>query len=139
MDDKARETSLWKWLRDGTRDMRPRLHMERIENGVGVGTPDVQGFLGQQFWIELKSCPRSSNIKVKVDVDQARWHRNRFRAGGMSWFLIQVGSGHDAQRFLIPGYRADLFLDSVAIETLEALTVLPPDTSPRNVLNHIGI
>jgi len=139
MDDKARETSLWKWLRDGTRDMRPRLHLERIENDVGTGTPDVAGYLGQCFWIELKAAARRPMVDCGVDPDQVRWHRNRANAGGASWFLIQVGSGRDAERFLIPGYRALEFTEKVPLERLRALAVLPPDTTPRNVLNHIGI
>lgn len=105
---KIRESNLWNWLREGGRPLRPDLDLQRIENLVGVGTPDVEGcYQGSQFWIELKAIDDSGSLDVEVSPEQVMWHRRRHLAGGRSWFLIQVGSGSRAMRFLIPGYRAD--------------------------------
>lgn len=104
---KTRENSgLWRWFRSGTRHLRPLLHMQRVENGVATGTPDVEGFYGKQFWTELKAVDDCGEIDVEVSTEQVVWHNLRHRAGGRSWFLIQVGSGAKARRFLIPGSKA---------------------------------
>jgi hypothetical protein len=122
--------------------MRERLHMERIENLVGTGTPDVQGFFGEQFWVELKALSRPADkttpIDCELDIDQVRWHRNRWRVGGRSWLLIQVGSRNQARRYLIPGYRA-FVLQKPALESdLEAFCVLNPQANPRNFMKMLG-
>lgn len=137
-DEKARETSLWNWLYEGSKKINRPLQLERIENLVGVGTPDVQGFLGQQFWCELKSIARTDSLDCEVSSDQVRWHRQRWRVGGTSWFLIQVGSGHKAFRFLIPGYRALALQDRVAIKVLKSWSVMNPSEKASNCLKMMG-
>lgn len=82
------------------RDMRKRvvrilkpLHAVSIENGVGMGTPDVN-FVGG--WIELKSMPRwpmLCDTILRVEhwtPSQKLFHRQRAKAGGKSWVLLKV-------------------------------------------------
>jgi hypothetical protein len=109
----ARESSLWKWLLNGkdafTDDL---LHMTRIENLVDEGTPDVEGCLdGDAFWIELKSNARPKRETTRcieprdIRPQQEPWLKRRWNAGGNAWMLIQIGEGHNAKRYLVPGNR----------------------------------
>lgn len=139
---KTRESSLWAWLRDGSITMRPDLDMSRIENTVDEGTPDVEGYYQGQFWCELKALARpvkpSTKIDLEVDTEQVRWHRRRFLAGGYSWFFIQVGSGHSAKRYLIPGYRCMELQKKQLESTLEKWSVLDPSKKAPNYLKMMG-
>lgn len=65
-----------------------------IENGVGVGTPDVNCALG---WLELKSVNQPASPDTKVHVghftkEQRIWLLRRWRAGGCACLLLKVGS-----------------------------------------------
>jgi hypothetical protein len=89
------------------------VHLTRIENTAGEGTPDVEGFIDtDQVWIELKSEPRparpTTTIRPKVRQAQAIWLRERVEAGCKRAFvLLQVGEGKEARLYLIPGHRYD--------------------------------
>lgn len=113
----ARETSLWRWLSKARGKLQDGLHMNRVENSISSGMPDVEGCLsaagiqgGMQFWIELKSVPRprhpDTKLPIKLRDSQVEWARRRIEAGGRSWILVQVGSGHTAQRYLLYGTDA---------------------------------
>ena len=107
-DRKTLEKNLWKWLREA--DLGD-LHLERVENSLGFGFPDVDGQLSEQaFKIELKTAARPKSpttpVRFKFQHGQAGWLRNRWKIGGRVWLLCQVGSGHGASRYLIRGYRA---------------------------------
>jgi len=139
VSSKTRESSLWAWLRDGTKDLRPELHLTRIENLVGEGTPDVEGWYANQFWCELKALTRKPGlIDSEVSQEQIRWHRRRWQAGGRSWFLIQLGSSHRAVRFLIPGEAHLLFRIPVTEKLLEKHSVLKPSASPHDYVKMMG-
>lgn len=134
---------MWGWLRDGTKSLRPLLDMSRVENTVDEGTPDVEGCLeGEQFWCELKALARpvkpSTRIDLEVDTEQVRWHRRRSKAGGRTWFLIQVGSGRSASRYLIPGYRSMKLAEKRSEAELESLAVIIPGANARNILKMMG-
>lgn len=135
---KVLESSLWSWLKKGG-DSIDLIHLERIENIAGVGTPDVQGWLGCQFWCELKALAKKPVIDCEVSPDQVRWARKRHMVGGYSWFLIQVGSGKDAERFLIPGYRAHFLGKETALDDLREYSVIKPTSKARNYLIMMGI
>jgi hypothetical protein len=111
----ALESALWKSLRqimDPTRypTFATRVHLERVENGVGEGFPDVDGFV--RGWgpiqFELKSAARpvrsSTPIRFKVRPLQPPWNIRRWLAGGNNWWLLQVGEGHDRSVILAPGW-----------------------------------
>jgi hypothetical protein len=106
-NDKAREGSLWQWLSRARLAFRERLDIERIENMLGSGHPDVRGTLaGDNFYIELKSVPRptrKTTIASTIRKEQAEWADRYIEAGGRAhYLLIQVGSGvGSAARYLI--------------------------------------
>ncbi len=107
----TRESGLWRWLKGARLRLREDLHIQRVENSVGSGTPDVEGKLngGDQFWIELKSTARPKRdgpVRFKVRDSQVEWMRRRAAVGGRPWLLLQVGSGRAAERYLIPGEYA---------------------------------
>lgn len=63
-----------------------------VENGVGVGTPDVNSVLG---WIECKcaAMPVRHDTKVTADhftQEQKIWLLKRWRAGGSASLLLKV-------------------------------------------------
>lgn len=72
--------------------LRP-LHAVSIENGVGVGTPDVNCALG---WVELKCADVPADPDARVGVphftrEQRAWLRKRASVGGSCWVLLKVG------------------------------------------------
>lgn len=111
---KTAEKNLWKWLSNARLHYRDTLHMDRIENGVGQGFPDVEGYLRDYggLLIELKTAARPVRkggiVRVKVRIEQIRWHLKRRKAGQRTWFLVQVGSGAKAARYLLPGVLGEL-------------------------------
>lgn len=102
----TRESGLWRWLAKAKMTLREALHMTRVENLVGQGTPDVEGCLGNQFWMELKCEARPANedtpIRPKFRPTQVPWLLRRAGAGGKAFVLLQVGMGGRAARYLIP-------------------------------------
>lgn len=107
----SRESSLWKWLEQARLASEPgTLHMRRVENLVAEGDPDVEGcYRGGAFNIELKAAPRPARTTTRVlapsDIrpKQVPWAKDRWAAGGQTYFLIQVGSSAQAARYLVPG------------------------------------
>lgn len=102
----SREANLWKWLKRARAHYREDLHMKRVENSVGNGMPDVEGCLcGEQFFLELKCSARpariTTNIKVRFEPEQIPWMIRRSNAGGRAFVFLQIGSGPDAQRYLL--------------------------------------
>lgn len=136
---KTRETSLWGWLRDNTKQLRPKLHLQRIENICAEGTPDVNGFYGREFWVELKAVARTEMIDTGVDIEQANWARRRDLAGGQSWFLIQVGSGSSARRYLIEGGYGHRLVNPVSEQALNDWSAVDPSESAPKLLETLGI
>jgi hypothetical protein len=69
------------------------LHAVSVENGCGLGTPDVNCVSG---WLELKSIegwPVRPDTPVKIEhlsQDQRVWLLMRRRAGGRAWLLLKV-------------------------------------------------
>lgn len=111
----ARETRLWVWLSKARKFYRADLHMDRVENSLMSGMPDVHGHLKNMgsFWIELKSAQRPRNniapvrFKVRDREAQVHWMRRHVKAGGRAWLLLQVGSGHGRRIYLVHGSLAD--------------------------------
>jgi len=136
----ARETSLWNWLSTARADLDGRLHMDRVENLLMSGWPDVEGCHdGSGFTIELKTGERPKRASTRVlapdDIrpGQVPWLEARWSAGGCCYMLVQVGSGHRASRYLIPGKHAgrvanatetDLLLLSVIEDNACAVDVI---------------
>jgi len=79
-----------------TRMKKPLDRLERIENVVGVGTPDVNYCIeGVEGWIEIKSplAPKRKTTAVlksqhNLSQDQMNWFKKQFNAGGNGFILI---------------------------------------------------
>lgn len=123
--NKTEESSLWKWLRDGTKCFGNSLHWERIENIANTGTPDVMGcIISVTFSLELKSIKRPKNsgtpLHIGVTTDQGMWALSRAKAGGKHWFLICVGGD---KRYLVSGRHAYPLAGPIAEATLSGLSI----------------
>lgn len=86
------------------------VRLERIENAVGSGLPDVHCLRhGVTRWVELKALkqPKRANTplfkKKTMRRDQVAWHLSYNSAGGRSFILAR-----DDKRvlYLFPGYLA---------------------------------
>lgn len=96
---RAPEARLWQRMKANLE--KYPVHLERIENIVGVGMPDVLSICdGLIAWVELKavvSLPARSTTKIlsgtkRLSQDQKNWHMNWHKNGGQSYILIGVGS-----------------------------------------------
>jgi hypothetical protein len=119
----ALESSLWTWLAKARVALGDALHMERVENLLGAGTPDVEGFVSfeplpypnerlpfrGQFHLELKSSERPVRpmtpvrFKLRNREKQIAFMRRRWELGGNAFFLLQVGSASERFLYLAPG------------------------------------
>lgn len=88
-----------------------------VENQVRPGTPDVNYIEG---WIELKwlrAWPKRPETIVQIEhftKQQRVWHFQRRRAGGQSWFLLQVRR----EWLLIDGALAALIVNKATRQEL---------------------
>lgn len=137
----ARETALWQRFIPAGKALRNSGHLidlQRLENMVGAGHPDVEGCVdGDQVWIELKSCMRPARadtpIRPKARPSQEIWHRMRTNAGcRCNWILIQVGEDRDGVLYLIPGSR---YKEIIAPEAhLAEMSVVPATATVADVI-----
>jgi len=128
------EKNLWAWLKRGTLRCRD-LHMERVENSIAEGTPDVDAcYQGADFKIELKTGSvtiRHGYVRTKFQPKQLPWIKRRTKVGGRAFVLIQIGR----VRYLVPGrlcenfYRTDFTLGE-----LEGISIVPPKSSAMDVI-----
>lgn len=104
------EQRLWDRFRSA---LGSRIRLERVENVVTVGMPDVISLVDAAVrWVELKAVedyPARASTPVLGDKkglsrDQRNWHLDWARWGGTSFALIGVGS---RDLYLIPGRLAD--------------------------------
>ncbi len=131
----ARENVLWRWFKHGVKDLRD-LDIERVENGVARGTPDVDGCWGSvAFKIELKrvALTKSGVLKVKFQPMQIPWLKRRWRAGGNVWVMLAVGEGHAVARYLVRGCDTAC-LEDTTIREIEEISVVAPDATPKEML-----
>lgn len=115
------ESTLWQWLKQARADFGSNLHMRRVENGISVGDPDVDGVLnGNDFTAELKACSTpargTTNLKFhKITPAQVDWHEARLAAGGASCILLQVGR----ERFVIHGRFVARMAEGVSLDWVQ--------------------
>src|ERR1035441_6416683 len=66
----ALERALWQRVRKAGLQLKKEghgVHLTRIENMVGEGTPDVEGCIDSvQIWAELKSCARPARSTTPI-------------------------------------------------------------------------
>lgn len=116
----TRESQLWSWLDTNSRHLRRTgLHVVRVENSCGSGFPDVEAcWLGTSFTVELKCADRpkregtTCNFK-HMRAGQVIFAADRAKARGRHFLLLQVGSGHEAQRYLLVGTYAAAVLSGL--------------------------
>ncbi len=134
----SRESGLWNWLSKARKHYRDHLHMNRVENALAAGMPDVEGtLLDKQFFIELKSSARPARettaVRFAVRDRQAQidWLEARWTLAGNAWLLLQVGSGHRLIRYLVPGCYAETIYDGVTEQKIQTMSYsLIQDTAP---------
>lgn len=71
------------------------IHAVPVENPVYPGHPDVDTVLGAIELKHLEEAPKKADTLVRVPhytPQQRLWARQRRRAGGNCWMLIQVGA-----------------------------------------------
>ena len=87
-----KESTLWRYLRDGLRPLR--VDLQRHEDLAAVGVPDVSyGARGVQGWIELKHVAKftRNGVKIPWHSGQREWLITRGAHGGHCWLLIRIG------------------------------------------------
>lgn len=116
------EQRLWDRMR---RAIGTRVRLERIENVVGVGTPDVLACCHITAFVELKAIdapPVRETTRVLgtsgLSRDQRNWHVDWHKWGGTSYVLIGVGR----RIFMLPGALADE-VNEMTMEQLAARSV----------------
>lgn len=133
--DRNRETSLWNWLKEHLKELRPRrFDVQRIENAIAKGTPDVEGCIdGETFWCELKVAYPLWGERVRVKITQQQVNRAilRCRAGGRSWVLVRVcgETWRENRHFLVPGQHAARLLEPIGLDALYSLSACPPNAA----------
>lgn len=88
------------------------VRLERVENAVNTGTPDVHGTRrGRTCWIELKVLrrprrPATPLFKKKtMRKEQVAWHLSYASVGGRSVILVRDNL---QQLYLFPGSMANV-------------------------------
>ena len=118
------EQADYKMLR--MRMKQPLDRLERIENVVGVGTPDVNYCIeGMEGWIEIKSptTPKRKGTPLfgsnhKLSQDQKNWFKRQCNAEGNGFILICMKS----RWLLIDGCWADKVNDLTVMELIDIST-----------------
>lgn len=108
------EQQLWDTMRNNQH--RPKgVALDRIENGVGVGIPDVLlRKMDWQTWIELKvfALPAKMTSKAlkkgSMRQEQINWHLQHAAFGLFSYILIRNDRN---DLYLMPGHLADKLED----------------------------
>lgn len=116
------EKTAYNWLKKNV--FRSPHRIDRIENLVGTGMPDVNGCVvrGFEFWLEVKNPtePKRPSTPLfgsnhKVSQEQANWFLTQRKAGGRCLFWIVT----DKRRMLVPGIYADTLNKMTVSEIVE--------------------
>ncbi len=118
------EQRLWDRFSDNVSG--PRLWLQRIENVVAVGMPDVVAISdGAVSWIEMKYSARPARESTPLlssrglTPEQRNWHLDWRSCGGTSFVLI----GDDQRAlYLIEGYLADE-VNQMTVARLQGLSI----------------
>lgn len=136
----SRESSLWKWLSKASLFYGPALHMNRIENKVMSGMPDVEGCLQEkQFWLELKCgdapARETTKVNIRVEDSQVDFAKNRLNAGGACGFLVKIKKGNSYQVFLLHGACAEGLQKGLTLEEIRALSLCMSKPKPEDIVS----
>ena len=97
--------------------------LDRVENIVGNGWPDVNGcFHNVEFWIEIKEPKEPKMLKTrlfgsnhKLSQEQMNWIKRQIYTGGLAYVYIDTGKW----RLLIGGSIAD-HINDMTLEELKS-------------------
>lgn len=113
------------------------LWLNRVENRVGVGDPDVEAIAAGGIYskVELKAvhaAPARATTALLGDeglsVSQKNYLYRWTKLGGRSFVLIGVGQGRKADQYLLSGDKADIIND---LTLDEVQTIAEAWTWPR--------
>lgn len=118
------ESNDYKTFKNNCPDPLDRL--DRIENMIGVGNPDINYCIdGFEGWIELKSPtePKRATTPLfgsnhKLSIDQRNWFLRQNNAGGRAFILIAT----DKRWMLIEGRYAD-FINKLPVSGLLKIAI----------------
>lgn len=118
------ESSDYKTFKDNCPDPLDRI--DRIENMIGVGAPDVNFCIaGVDGWFELKSPtePKRATTPLfgsnhKLTIDQRNWFLRQRNARGRAFILIAT----DKRWMLIEGKYAD-FINKLPVSGLLQISI----------------
>jgi hypothetical protein len=117
------EADLWTLMRTNIMRSEPAADLQRIENLVRNGMPDVNGCIrGKEFWCELKylkSWPSRDGTVVtmpKYRKEQRIWFRRRGTAGATNIFmLIQVD---ETREYLLLDWKATVYQAGLTVRKI---------------------
>lgn len=106
------ESNFWDRVRNGVKLVKPKAELDRVENMVMAGMPDVNFLIDlREGWMELKQIDKEPARGGKVFGDgglrdaQVLWIHRRWKKGGNVHIVSQVGKyifvhkGHCAKDF----------------------------------------
>ncbi len=96
------ESQFWAHIRDTNKSLGA--YLERVENSVSLGMPDVHGVWElTSFWLELKvGEDLGDRIRArKVRPEQVTWQMNYAALGGKVATLVRVRSGRSPLDYLV--------------------------------------
>lgn len=121
------ETKAWNDFRDAHLWILNQIHIVRVENSTGPGTPDVNICVkGQETWIENKVATPTG--LVKFQVSQVPWLERRWACGGSVWILVFWRDAFVA----FPGVAASKLAQEGCSETMRQF---PTITIPEQFLD----
>jgi len=132
------ETTLYNWLYGAKRTFGNRLRLERVENCVSDGMPDVDGTLdGEGFKIELKVCKPNTEGFVKIDMKRSQfiWFKNSTASGTCAYILIMFGKINS--RFLLSVDSIDLLTEEVHTDILLEHSFIKPDATAEEIIRKV--
>lgn len=116
------EATSWGWLREGLLRVDRAAILERVENGVSAGMPDVNYVMGRTSgWIELKAVALPKNTGTPVlgreglNLAQVNWHMARSSRGDNVWIFVSAAP----YRWLLWGAHAK-YINAMNAEGLRA-------------------
>ena len=134
MSDRQLEARVFERLRE--RVCRPTDRVQRVENGLVSGMPDVNYCMaGTEGWIEIKAPTEPARDTTalfgsnhQVSIEQINWFHRQHMARGLAWLFI----GTKKRLMLINGSRvavAERKINSMTVVQLERIatwkTLLP--------------
>lgn len=126
---KSSEASLWRWL---SKSAPEGCVLERVENSVKPGTPDIFGTWKNSFVLELKNVEMSKSgiVHSELTAEQASFLRRWRAAGGRGYVLIRVNRSH----YLVSAIMCHLLLKPISIFELTKISMIKSAATAQEIL-----